>query len=218
MKKELKEIISYLDDFELINEKQDIIDSVFLLNESLESAQKAIKRKMHECIDQDEYGKINMYKNVIDKLCTVNNQLVDEGSGTTTIIRRNLDENMDFQSPYMIVLDGKEHYLERHTFRCLFATVMIELAEKSKDKFLALAEEMNKDNKKYCRFAFDTVDFGDDRTVPVELKSVGLYMSYQGDANHLCSKLLFALKYMGLESKYELFIIKKDKKNKKENV
>lgn len=218
MRNQMEAILIYMDSLGLLSEKRDVMDSMDLLCESFGNIGKAAKKKMHECIDNDEYDKIQDYR----KMCSLIDQVITDIELTKTaskykptcgdamsqpnLVKRALNENMEHQTPYKIIIESETYILEKPTFRCLFETVFNLLASKDGDRFLELVDVFNKVGTKYCKFAKCKSDFKDENYPISEIKAVDMFVQYQGQANALCERILYALAFFNLDDKYELYL------------
>lgn len=215
MKNELEILLIGLGEADMNKEKADLIDALSLLSLEIETVYGAMSNKMKECIDDDDESTLHQLMKTRKVVKTITEQIAkvqsaskyepEVGKGKPGDEYHLLNEDMTNQTPWKVEVDGKSYILEKQTWRCMFETIISILAELSPQRFSLLVEKFNKESTCYCRFDKDRNNLTDSYGVTF-IKSAGLYMSYFGSANSICTQALEALKFFNLKDSHKVFL------------
>lgn len=219
----LSQILVKLANNDLYNDKNNILEALQMLKDSLESTDANIASKMKDCVDARQFEDIKQLADLSADVTKLANGLsvydvysaddhYPDGftiSNTTRSIEHDKEVHLDMDlkktSPYRIRIGNDTYDNPSETWTSLVEIVVDKLSAKNKSKMLMLVRDFTA--RKACCLKFSTTDAGQDTKRIYYVKLLNMYMYRYGDANMLGSVILEMLEYFGYtDDKYGVYL------------
>ena len=219
----LSQILVKLANNDLYSDKNNILEALQMLKDSLESTDANIASKMKDCVDARQFDDIKQLADLSADVTRLANGLsvydvysaddhYPDGftiSNTTRSIEHDKEVHLDMDlkktSPYRIRIGNDTYDNPSETWTSLVEIVVDKLSAKNKSKMLMLVRDFTA--RKACCLKFSTTDAGQDTKRIYYVKLLNMYMYRYGDANMLGSVILEMLEYFGYTyDKYGVYL------------
>lgn len=219
----LSQILVKLANNDLYSDKNNILEALQMLKDSLESTDANIASKMKDCVDARQFDDIKQLADLSADVTRLANGLsvydvysaddhYPDGftiSNTTRSIEHDKEVHLDMDlkktSPYRIRIGNDTYDNPSETWTSLVEIVVDKLSAKNKSKMLMLVRDFTA--RKACCLKFSTTDAGQDTKRIYYVKLLNMYMYRYGDANMLGSVILEMLEYFGYtDDKYGVYL------------
>ena len=219
----LSQILVKLANNDLYSDKNNILEALQMLKDSLESTDANIASKMKDCVDARQFDDIKQLADLSADVTKLANGLsvydvysaddhYPDGftiSNTTRSIEHDKEVHLDMDlkktSPYRIRIGNDTYDNPSETWTSLVEIVVDKLSAKNKSKMLMLVRDFTA--RKACCLKFSTTDAGQDTKRIYYVKLLNMYMYRYGDANMLGSVILEMLEYFGYtDDKYGVYL------------
>ena len=219
----LSQILVKLANNDLYSDKNNILEALQMLKDSLESTDANIASKMKDCVDARQFDDIKQLADLSADVTKLANglsvydvYLADDHypdgftiSNTTRSIEHDKEVHLDMDlkktSPYRIRIGNDTYDNPSETWTSLVEIVVDKLSAKNKSKMLMLVRDFTA--RKACCLKFSTTDAGQDTKRIYYVKLLNLYMYRYGDANMLGSVIREMLAYFGYtDDKYGVYL------------
>ena len=220
---ELSQILVKLANNDLYSDKNNILDALQLLKESLDGADANIADRMKKCIDARQFDEIKSFAdlssgihNLVEVLSVYDvyssNEHYPDGftiSNTTRSIERDKEVHLDMDlkktSPYRIRIGNDTYDNPSEAWTSLVEIVVDVLSAKNQSKMMMLVHDFTA--RKACCLKFSTTDAGQDTKRIYYVKLLNMYMYRYGDANTLGAVICEMLEYFGYtDDKYGIYL------------
>lgn len=219
----LSQILVKLANNDLYSDKNNILEALQMLKDSLESTDANIASKMKDCVDARQFEDIKQLADLSADVTKLANGLsvydvysaddhYPDGftiSNTTRSIEHDKEVHLDMDlkktSPYRIRIGNDTYDNPSETWTSLVEIVVDKLSAKNKSKMLMLVRDFTA--RKACCLKFSTTDAGQDTKRIYYVKLLNMYMYRYGDANMFGSVILEMLEYFGYtDDKYGVYL------------
>lgn len=213
MKQKLEILLIGLKEYKLNEVRTNVIDAIDLLVEEINKADKAIKDRMKQSIDDGDLSKLQS----MVQFCEVTKGLANEVSLLKTANIYNatptstddvyIEDCTDYSGtrPWKIIVEGKEYILDKNNWRSFFVKVLTILAEKDPDRFMELVENVNMKNADWYRFSKNKSDLEDkEANKIVYLPSINLYVRFNSKANQMVGWAKEAFRFFKLQNNWSV--------------
>lgn len=219
----LSQILVKLANNDLYSDKNNILEALQMLKDSLESTDANIASKMKDCVDARQFEDIKQLADLSADVTKLANGLsvydvysaddhYPDGftiSNTTRSIEHDKEVHLDMDlkktSLYRIRIGNDTYDNPSETWTSLVEIVVDKLSAKNKSKMLTLVRDFTA--RKACCLKFSTTDAGQDTKRIYYVKLLNMYMYRYGDANMLGSVILEMLEYFGYtDDKYGVYL------------
>ena len=219
----LSQILVKLANNDLYSDKNNILEALQMLKDSLESTDANIASKMKDCVDARQFEDIKQLADLSADVTKLANGLsvydvysaddhYPDGftiSNTTRSIEHDKEVHLDMDlkktSPYRIRIGNDTYDNPSETWTSLVEIVVDKLSAKNKSKMLMLVQDFT--TRKSCCLQFSATDAGLDTKRIYHVKLLNMYMHRYGDANMLGSVILEMLEYFGYtDDKYGVYL------------
>ena len=219
----LSQILVKLANNDLYSDKNNILEALQMLKDSLESTDANIASKMKDCVDARQFEDIKQLADLSADVTKLANGLsvydvysaddhYPDGftiSNTTRSIEHDKEVHLDMDlkktSPYRIRIGNDTYDNPSETWTSLVEIVVDKLSAKNKSKMLMLVRDFTA--RKACCLKFSTTDAGQDTKRIYYVKLLNMYMYRYGDANMLGSVIREMLEYFGYtDDKYGVYL------------
>lgn len=219
----LSQILVKLANNDLYSDKNNILEALQMLKDSLESTDANIASKMKDCVDARQFEDIKQLADLSADVTKLANGLsvydvysaddhYPDGftiSNTTRSIEHDKEVHLDMDlkktSPYRIRIGNDTYDNPSETWTSLVEIVVDKLSAKNKSKMLMLVRDFTA--RKACCLKFSTTDAGQDTKRIYYVKLLNMYMYRYGDANMLGSVIREMLAYFGYtDDKYGVYL------------
>lgn len=219
----LSQILVKLANNDLYSDKNNILEALQMLKDSLESTDANIASKMKDCVDARQFDDIKQLADLSADVTKLANGLsvydvysaddhYPDGftiSNTTRSIEHDKEVHLDMDlkktSPYRIRIGNDTYDNPAETWTSLVEIVVDKLSAKNKSKMLMLVRDFTA--RKACCLKFSTTDAGQDTKRIYYVKLLNMYMYRYGDANMLGSVIREMLEYFGYtDDKYGVYL------------
>lgn len=219
----LSQILVKLANNDLYSDKNNILEALQMLKDSLESTDSNITSKMKDCVDAHQFDDIKQLADLLADVTKLANGLsvydvyssdkhYPDGftiSNTTRSIEHDKEVHLDMDlkktSPYRIRIGNDTYDNPSETWTSLVEIVVDTLSAKNKSKMLRLVQDFT--TRKSCCLQFSATDAGLDTKRIYHVKLLNMYMHRYGDANMLGSVIREMLEYFGYtDDKYGVYL------------
>lgn len=219
----LSQILVKLANNDLYSDKNNILDSLQMLKDSLDGADANIADRMKDCIDARQFDDIKSLADLSSEIhelanglsvydVYLSNEHYPDGftiSNTTKSIERDKEVHLDMDlkktSPYRIRIGNDTYDNPSEAWTSLVEIVVDKLSAKNQSKMMMLVRDFTA--RKACCLKFSTTDAGLDTKRIYYVKLLNMYMYRYGDANTLGSVIREMLEYFGYtDDKYGIYL------------
>lgn len=211
LKNKLEILLIGLKNHNLIDDREQILESIDLLRDSVSTSMKNIKTKQHQYLDDnddsnlDELRKIEKMVSGIDELLVQIKEATPYSNLTQSdVVSVNVDTSES--KPVSFVLKGKVNILSKNTWRNLFYETLMALESYDQSRFNELILKYKDENYSYCRISDNANDLMTEiyKNKPFLMPKTNVYIQLSGNADVMLRYVNQAIQFFGLQDHFKL--------------
>lgn len=211
LKNKLEILLIGLKNHNLIDDREQILESIDLLRDSVSTSMKNIKTKQHQYLDDnddsnlDELRKIEKMVSGIDELLVQIKEATPYSNLTQSdVVSVNVDTSES--KPMSFVLKGKVNILSKNTWRNLFYETLMALESYDQSRFNELILKYKDENYSYCRISDNANDLMTEiyKNKPFLMPKTNVYIQLSGNADVMLRYVNQAIQFFGLQDYFKL--------------
>ena len=220
MKNELEAIVIGLEEAGLKKQKETLITALQMLEQELSDMGQTMKVAMHDCIDVDDYGRLEKLQQLNVLIQTASSNLHDIPTATRyenkeqPIVEKmtNVD-SITGRSPSAIIINGERIDLPKDRWVTLLEHILRYCARVSPKRFEEMTQQMP--NQSSLSFLGTTSEAARPYAQVVHIPELNQYVEISGSAERIWLACESVLKFYNLQGQYEILLNNKVRNKRK---
>lgn len=211
LKNKLEILLIGLKNHNLIDDREQILESIELLRDSISTSMKNIKTKQHQYLDDNDDSNLDELRKIEKMVLGIDELLVQIKEATpysnltqSDVVSVNIDTSE--VRPVSFVLKGKTNILSKTAWRNLFYETLIALESYDQARFNELISKYKDDNYTYCRISDNADDLITEtyKNKPFLMPKSNIYIQLSGNADIMLRYVYQAIQFFGLQDHFKL--------------